>query len=114
MCCGIFHILYRFLFEFIVFNIQNAPSLTIKLSTVHYRDTNDEETNNDDSLTASDMGPIVPQEELLHKVLDDRFVIGEIIAVGRVATIRQGVMKLNGLNDCLQKYIQYNSFLDRC
>ncbi|XP_055304346.1 uncharacterized protein LOC129569514 [Sitodiplosis mosellana] len=72
---------------------------------VHYRDKNDEETdlNNSTETTSeeiyhADMSHVIPEEQLMHRVLDKRFVIGEIITVGRVATIRKGVDVTTGSN----------------
>lgn len=38
---------------------------------------------------------IIPDEDLEYTVIDDRFVIGDVIATGHVATVRMGIVFLN-------------------
>lgn len=70
---------------------------------VHYKDQNNEETdlNNVTEPTPSelpieeifepDFDILVSEEDLFDTIIDERYLIGELIAVGHVGTIREGV-----------------------
>lgn len=70
---------------------------------VYYRDQNNEETdlNNitepirselpTEEIFEPDFDFLVAEEDLFDTIIDERYLIGELIAVGHVGTIREGV-----------------------
>lgn len=75
----------------------------LRISKVKYNDETDDKDDLIDELnnisptpfddifeTILDINPVMPEEELLHKIIDERFLVGELITHGRIGTLRNG------------------------